>query len=609
LEMTQASELTGRWGLLPVAVPLACIVVSRIGRLAFAGAPALERVVGGATLALAAFVVGLQALGAMHALQTGPILAALVLVAAALVLVRPRPRLGRLPPWRHAVTVASAGPLLVCGAAMAIVVVAASWLPVWQWDALGYHLPFVNFVLQSASLDGVPRDVGYLSTYPHDVELCFLAFRSMLPDDRVVELAHVPFGVLGAVATAALARRSGARADDAAIAGASWLTLPAVFLQLPTNYIDVACAALLLLAVYWVLATPTPRSVACAGLALGLYLGSKPNAPVPTALLFALLAWRAVRAGQGRWLAVAALSILALGAGSYADNLVRHGNPIWPIKLPMWPLRVGPEVWTLPGTASMRSLLEAGAAAPRAHGPLPWRVLVSWTSLGAPPVFDMRLGGFGLVCLAAVVVAAVRVVRERTWVLAAAALATLASPDPSVARYILAFPALALALAAGWLGRIGRRARAAVLAAVTVGAAWNVAYATPGLSGEGPPLSAYAHMSEAQRVRAVGADGPPTRIVDARERLRPGQAAAYDAAVDLPYLAWTPDLSTRVVRIPDGSAPHDVGPLLRREDVHLLLVGEDQPAGIWARAHPKEALRLFSLTGCKDTGCVAYYRP
>ena len=33
--------------------------------------------------------------------------------------------------------------------ALVVTSIAAIWLPVWQWDALGYHLPYVNFALVS----------------------------------------------------------------------------------------------------------------------------------------------------------------------------------------------------------------------------------------------------------------------------------------------------------------------------------------------------------------------------------------------------------------------------------------------------------------------------
>ena len=126
----------------------------------------------------------------------------------------------------------------------------------------------------------IPADVPYLSTYPHVVENVFIAWRALIPDDRLVELAHVPFGLLGATAIAVIAYRQGARADTAVAGGAAWLTLPAVFLQLPTNYVDVASAALLLIAIVFVLGPVDRTRVILAAVALGMFLGSKPSAPL-----------------------------------------------------------------------------------------------------------------------------------------------------------------------------------------------------------------------------------------------------------------------------------------------------------------------------------------
>ncbi|MGH7437032.1 MAG: hypothetical protein ACRENE_15265 [Polyangiaceae bacterium] len=590
--------MTGPWGLLPIALPLAWVVVVRLGAIGFAAAPPIERLLGGATCAVALFVAGIRILGSLHGLHSGVMLAALALLAATLAATgKPVAPL----PWRRAFTAGTLPLALLAGLSLGLTAAAAFWLPVWQWDALGYHLPFVDFALQHGSLRGVPEDVPYLSTYPHDVELTFVALRAMLPDDRLVDLGQLPFGLLGALATAALAWRAGAN-RLAPVAGLLWLTLPAVFLQLPTDYIDVASGAFLLAAAYWVLAGPTSRTAICAGIALGLFLGSKPNAPVGVALLFGLLAWR-VREARigGRWLFAAGLLTLALGAEAYGVNLVRHHNPIWPVRIALGP-------WVLPGTRSMQRLLEAGALAPRVQGPLPWRVLVSWTSLMAPPAFDMRMGGFGPLFPVALAIALVGQVRERSWQYVVPAAAALASPDPAVARYVLAFPALAMVLAVRWLVRLPPRGRAVALAAATGCAAWNLAYAAPGLTGEGPPLVAYANMTESERRVAVGADGSPMDVVAARDRLRPGDVAAYDDAFDVPHLAWAPDLSTSVVRIPDDADAEAIQHLIDDDDVHLFLVGESDPAGAMLRSRPERFLSLFPLRSCKSDRCVAYLR-
>ena len=287
----------------------------------------------------------------------------------------------------------------------------------------------------------IPDDVAYLSTYPHIVAYAFIAWRALLPDDRLVELAHLPFGLLGALAIATIARRQGARTDHAVAAGVAWLTFPAVFLQLPTNYTDVASAALLLTAAAFVLGPMDRTRILLAAVAIGLFLGSKPQAAIATALVLLVLTVRAYRAGFRAVIPVAAIVALVPGAESYVVNLVRHGNPVWPVRLSLGPIN-------LPGRYGMSDLLQSGAAAPRTHGNVFERVAESWLTIVPPhPVFDMRIGGLGLLFLVALPVAVIRAVRASSPAIAVVAVATLATPDPAVARYILAFPGLVLALA------------------------------------------------------------------------------------------------------------------------------------------------------------------
>ena len=433
----------------------------------------------------------MQVLGSLHLLGQGPLVAALIAVTVAAAAL-PR-REAHAAPREPVVTLAVAPLVVAAGAALTAAVLAAYWLPVWQWDALGYHLPYVNFALVAHGWDGVPEDMPYVSTYPHVIETFVIALRAMLPDDRLVDLAQVPFGLVGAAAAAGIARRMGAPRPEALAAGAAWLVVPAVFLQLPTDYVDVGSAAWLLVAIYFVLsaaqadAAHVPRFVAVGGLALGLFLGSKPSAPMATVIVLALLAMLAVRASAARS-AVAALGLVALfGGGAFLANTLHHGNPVWPVEVTLGPLH-------LRGTSPMQHLLESGAAAPHLRGSLASRVVRSWTAMTSPPVFDMRIGGFGALFLAALPAAAVTLARlrkepDRRALFALGALAaTVATPDPAVARYVLALPAVVFALAAPRLAALSPSPRwmlGAVAGLVGVG---QLVYAWPGLTGEGPPL-------------------------------------------------------------------------------------------------------------------------
>jgi hypothetical protein len=467
---------------------------------------------------------------------------------------------------------------------------------VWQWDALGYHLPYVNFALQRGTLADVPVDVPYLSTYPHNAEFFFAAWRAMLPDDRLVDTAQIPLAMLGSGAVAGIARQYGARVDHAVAAGLMWLAFPAVFLQLPTNYVDVASAAFLLCAIAFTLAEPRTWHIISAGVSLGLFLGTKPSAPVGTAIALGGLAWRALQSGHWRALLVAVCLVGVLVGEAYPVNIDRHHNHIWPVSVSIGPL-------VLPGNATVEQLLAAGAAAPRSTT----SVFGSWSALDAPPMFDMRVGGFGLVFLAALPGALFVAWRRRSLPLALLAAATVASPDPAQARYVLAMPGLVLALAAASLGGLPGRVRASVWGAVALAAVFALVRAYPALAGEGPPLAAYPSMTPAERLRAVGAEGRTTQFHDALDRLEPGDITAYDEFLDLPYLAWRADLSNAVLRVPDDADAALATRIVRDPRVRLLMVADTSPVAVAARA-PSTSPKFTQLFACRFSRCVVLLR-
>ncbi|MFO7178249.1 MAG: hypothetical protein DIU78_006060 [Pseudomonadota bacterium] len=487
--------------------------------------------------------------------------------------------------------------VLIAAFALGTACLAAYLLPIWQWDALGYHLPFVNFVLQGGGLAELPRDVPYLSTYPRNVALLFAALRSLLPDDRLLDLGQIFFGLIGAAAVSGIARELGARRPDALVAGAAWLLVPAVFLQLPTNYIDVGVAAYFLLAAFFVLCSPTRATVLLSGLALGLFLGTKPNAPPAAALLGVVILVRAVRAGYVGSGILALLLSGAVGLEAYLVQLVRHGNPIWPVIVELGPLR-------LDGTISVEELLSSGAHTERVHGPLLSRVLRSWSSFDSTPVFDMRVGGLGPAFWLALPCAVVAVVRRRLGVFAALLAISVVTPDPAVVRYVLPFPGLVLAGAAVIVSGAPRAARHLAYGPLALASAWSLKYALPGLSGEGPPLLAYLGMSWAEREAAVGADGSPRAFVEARRRLAPGDVVLYDRSLNLPYLTWRSDAKNRVVRVPDDADPATVARLLRTTRARLVVAGKDEPTFRVVSARKDDFVPLFE---CRER-CSVFLR-
>ena len=610
--------MLGRWGFLPIAVPSALFIAVRLGRHVFPAGRASDRALAGFLLSAALTIVAVRVLGTVHGLTGGALIS--TLLVSALVTGRfvgkPSPALTRRLSVLQLATRDTAPLLVAAAAAVSIAVIAAIWLPVWQWDALGYHLPYVDFALVAHGFDGVPDDMPYVSTYPHVVETLIIALRAMLPDDRLVDAAQIPFALAGALATAGIGRLGGASRPTALAAGSAWILAPAVFLQMPTDYVDVASAAFFLTAIYFVLAASSAagaaggvdartssapavrRHVLLAGLALAIYVGTKPNAPPSAAIVAALLAWVGLRAKQAPAVVVAMLLVL-LGCAPFIANTIHYGNPVWPVEV-----KVGP--FLLHGKTSMQHLLDSGAAAPHLHGPLPWRIVQSWTSVTSPPVFDMRIGGFGTLVLGAAPCAVVSLTRRKNPVMWGALVASVVAPDPSVARYVLAFPALLLAFAAPCAMAVPRRLRPWLGALVGALGVAQIVYALPGLTGDGPPLVAYGRMPETERAGAVGADGPPGPFMMARTMVAPGETFAFDQSMELPYLAWESDLRYRAVWIPDSLvSTQAVEALLDRENVRVVAVADHSPTGEWLNQKPERFLKLFH---CRSSPCSVFAR-
>ena len=617
------SLVFGPWGLLPIAVPCALLAAARLGRLVFPADPGLtgaaHRVVAGAVLLSAGLIATVRLLGAVH-LLTGPVLLAVLVIAAiTLCLLGPRPTFAfRLVARRIAsfatalVTRANAPILFAALVAVGVATLTAYWLPVWQWDALGYHLPYVNFALLARSFDAIPTDMPYVSTYPHDVEILMIVLRSMLPDDRLVDLAQIPGALLGAAATAGIARLAGASRPAAIASGAAWVVVPAVFLQMPTDYVDDVCAAFFLSASFFVLtavrastaqapsADPSyaKKALLLGGLSLGVYLGTKPNAPLSAAIVGLLLVVAGVRLRARGALAVAVL-LAAAGCEQFLVNAVHYGNPVYPVRV-----HVGP--FTLPGTESMQHLLDSGALAPHLQGSLPSRIVRSWTSLTSPPVFDMRIGGFGPLVLLAMPFALYGLYRRRDVAGAVVLFASVVAPDPSVARYVMAFPALLLGFAAPAAGAVPSRVRPWLGLLAGLAGLWQIAYASRGLIGDGPPLMAYARMTDAQRAEAVGANGPPTPFMQARRHIAASETFAFDQSLDLPYLAWESDLRYRAVWIPGNlTSTRAAEDFLDRENVRVVAAAQGSPVGERLAQEPERYLKLFP---CKSAPCSVFVR-
>lgn len=567
--------------------------------------PLRERLCLGLTIALAAAFGLVELLGALGWLTGSAALVGCLGLAAAVTrraglgaVRRDAAGLGRVAlaalrgPW----ALAAVAGLVAVGLAS----LAALWLESWGWDALAYHLPPVHDALQTGRVREVPTHVAYVRAYPQAIERVFTLWRLLLPDERLVDLGQLPFALAGAAGLATLARRAGVRAGRAAGLALAWWATPVVMLQLAHAYVDVAHAALAVLAVVFVTGPVDRGRLVGAALALGLFLGSKPSAPLPFVLLAATLAIRGGRQWPGALAAVAAA--LVLGGESYARGWLVHGNPVWPVAL-----QAGPIALPGPVTASMFFVLQT----PPGFAELAWwdRLAASWSTLPGPGAYgyDMRLGLHGPVHLLlplAIVSLAFGTCRRRSLAIALLGVVSLATPAAFWPRFTLALPgALLVALAAGSEGW-PRRGRALVDVSIGALALAGVVMAAPGFTPDGPPIWTLAGATSLQRAEAATAIGQARAWLAARETIGDGECFAYDESVEVPGLLWRPDGRGRVAYVPpevvEGPA---LAAWLAAERVRAIAVDREGPRAAWLRGQPERFTRLFS---CRTATCEVF---
>jgi hypothetical protein len=527
----------------------------------------------------------------------GPLLGAtLVGGAVAAAIAGPRARRQALADARsagglalRALTTGSTAPLAWVGiGSLACSAVAAWRFAPWAWDALGYHLPIVNDAIATHSLRTIPTNIPYVNAYPRAVETFFVAVRSLLSRDTWIDFAQAPFGLLACVATSAFARRCGASPARSAAFGFALLCVPLVMLQLATDYVDVAVAALLAASVYF--ATGPELSLAALGswmLATGLLLGSKPSMPPVVALLaFVVTARVALVRGPRFALAfalAAGVAVLAIGGETYFANFVAHRNPIWPIAVDVGPVH-------FPGEDLAGPLFVQGLPPELAHASWARRVLISLFVEPRDYIYDMRLGGLGpLSAWGLFPLAVVAVVRSprRTWPVLLLAACALASPAAHWMRFALALPIALLALSA--IAVTSPRWRVTADVALAALATVGIVRALPGLNAGGG-----------------GVDGHEALWSAVRETIGPGESFAYDSSFSLPgQLTCADGRAGAPIYLGDARTADDVDRALAEGKARVVLAGD---SAVTAEAIHRSAEHYRLAFRCPLDACDVFVR-
>lgn len=465
-------------------------------------------------------------------------------------------------------------------------IAAAALLDTWAWDSLGYHLPIAHDLVQTGKLREVPGHLAYIETYPRFADLFTAGFRVLLGSERFVDLSQVPFLPLLVAAAYRHGRALGVERSSALAFALAPLAMPIVFLQCATSYVDVAYASLLVAGLGYLALRERTAHDLLAALFLGLALATKPSAPATLAVAFSCAAALRLRSHGLRGLAQVAsvaAGALLLGGKVYLDNVLRFGNPVWPIVL-----RAGRFV--LPGYVTQEHILGLGLSEAEKH--LSWgaKLATSWFLEPSSPVFDMRFGGFGrafaFAALPLAAFAALRLPRARA-LLAVVVPACLAQSGAFTTRYTITVAVFAFAVAPLGLAFLAPRLRTPAHAVLVALLASSAVGGFRGFSDGGPSLRALAAMEPRGRAFAVAPDMHGDRWTDLRAALRPGDAFGYDKSFGLPSFAFRDDGTTRLVFLGDISPTGEsLDAIVEEGRVRFLAVDDRVASSLGERFKP-----------------------
>lgn len=483
-------------------------------------------------------------------------------------------------------------PVTIAAALLVLYLAAYAYLfPTWGWDALWYHDPITAFTFQEHSLRWIDTPIFIINSYTRNLELLAFWNGAFTPDDRLIDAVQLPMVLMAVVALASLCRRAGASAPAAWVLGLSWLLMPAVFLNVPSNYVDAGAASLWLVAVLFLARAQHGFAERLFGAAaIGCYLGAKLNGPLFAAILavpvlaYAVVEVRKTRAYKAVALQLAAMLalVLALGSFVYVRNLARFGNPVWPARarIPLTHLE-------LPGPWDMSHY-----NVPPFGGPDDWRAALR--SFEEPHPFwfvDVRTGGFGPLwlyvllpaCGLAALLILVRFAQKRGTCgaipLAALFIAPCLTPGMWWPRFTLSWPAAGLLAVAMLLARVDKKlVQGSVALAVGVFAVVQAWPARVGFRADLDKLAGAFAMPADQRVN-INFDRWQYPDAALRNRLiQPGEAAIYDDSASFLYQLWRSDWRSRVLYLPLKGDPRAWLQKLDEEKVRWAQVGRGSMA-------------------------------
>ncbi len=225
---------------------------------------------------------------------------------------------------------------------VAWVVYLGQLLPPYCWDAWSYHLSWGVFARQEGHLGPFDQPMPWINVFPKNTDILFLWWILGAGTERWANVVQAPFGLASVLASYLLARRVGARREDAAAVSLLVLSVPVVINQMWMALVDVTVMGGALSSLAFLSRRRlTHGTLALAGCAAGFIVGTKGSSMYVFMGLSIFLLYRLLPLGMdslrrsptGRLknmvVALALFGGLAFAFGSYfyLRNWVLYGNP------------------------------------------------------------------------------------------------------------------------------------------------------------------------------------------------------------------------------------------------------------------------------------------
>lgn len=266
-----------------------------------------------------------------------------------------------------------------------------------SFDAMNYHLSWVGYAVQEEHFGPFETPVPWINSYPKTLTLWYGWFLLPPANDFLVDLAQIPIFLLGVVAVYHLLRFFNYDEDTSIISSLLLLFFPVVYLQLTTNYIDVALASLVfVLFTFAIQKKQSFLSLVLFALTAGLLIGGKSTMVIPIFFAFLLLCYRLYNQKNLSVidffirLVCIGIIIFLLGGYWYIRNLLYYGDLLYPVKV-----MVG-NFTLVPGVVTAAELI-AQSKPDVLDGVSSVKSLFINTFQTTKPRYDMVPGGFGVI--------------------------------------------------------------------------------------------------------------------------------------------------------------------------------------------------------------------